>query len=449
MVKLIQKRYLLGMILAIVISAVSGAVVGGAIAWVIAERKAREQLAAERIRAAALEAKLDSSEKNVAQQKMLLDEAQRKLTDAFAAVSQNALARSNEVFLQMAEARFKTLSAESVGSLDERKAQIGTLLKPLEEMLGNYQKRLAEIEVSRTNAYGELLKHVGAMGAVQQTLSTQTSQLVSALKKSNVRGRWGEIALQRLVEMAGMTERVDFEQQESLRTEDGRVLRPDMVVRLPGAGRSVPVDAKAVMDAFLDAMSATDDGERGRLMQVHAKHVRARVDDLAAKAYWEQFESVPEFVVLFLPGESFLYAACECDPELIQYAIGKRVLVATPTTLIGLLQTIEHGWRQQSISENAEAIRTLGTEIFERLAGMAEHLAKLGRALDNTVEHYNKAIGTLESRVLVSARKMGELGVKSDKELPMLESIDKRTRCQKNDDGVHASACPPPEHAKA
>ncbi|MCL2649100.1 MAG: DNA recombination protein RmuC [Phycisphaerales bacterium] len=427
-------------VLPITISAALAAIVGASIAWVIAERKSRaaadelrEQLATERIRSATLAANLASSEKNVAQQKALLDEAQQKLTGAFAAVSQNALARSNEVFLQMAEARFKTLSAQSAGSLDERKAQIGTLLKPLEGLLATYQNRLTEIETSRTNAYGELLKHLGSMTTMQQTLSAQTSQLVSALKNSTVRGRWGEISLQRLAEMAGMTEHVDFEQQESLRTDDGRLLRPDMIVRLPG-DRRVPVDAKAVMNAFLDAMSAADDAARLGFMQTHAKNIRSRIDDLSSKAYWAQFDPAPELVVLFLPGESFLYAACDCDPDLIQYAISKRVLVATPTTLIGLLQTIEHGWRQQSISENAEAIRTLGTEIFERLAGLTEHLAKLGKSLDTAVDHYNKTVGTLESRVLVSARKMGELGVKSDKELPMLESIDKRSRSQRDEE---------------
>ncbi|MCL2640893.1 MAG: DNA recombination protein RmuC [Phycisphaerales bacterium] len=447
------------MILAIVISTVSAATVGAAIAWIVAERKARttadelrEQLSAEKIQSATLAANLAASEKNVEEQKAILNEAHQKFTDAFASVSQNTLTRSNEIFLQMAEARFKTLAAESVGSLDERKAQITTLLKPLEEMLASYQKRLAEIESSRTNAYGELLKNIGSMTTTQEMLSKQTTQLVSALKKSNVRGQWGEIALQRLAEIAGMTEHIDFDQQESLRTDDGKILRPDMIVRLPGGGgnRSVPVDAKAVMNAFLDAMSATDDSARLNFMQAHARNVRSRIDDLSSKTYWEQFDS-PEFVVLFLPGESFLYAACDCDPGLIEYAINKRVLIATPTTLIGLLQTIKHSWRQQLISENAEVIRTLGKEIFERLAGMTEHLSKLGSTLNNAVEHYNKTIGTMESRVLVSARRMSELGVQANKELPILDPIDKRTRSQKNDDGVHALACPPspPEHAKA
>jgi len=376
---------------------------------------------------AGLGAQLAASRQNIDEQRQLLDEANTRLTAAFATVSQEALARSNEAFLQMAETRFKTLSTDAAGTLDERKAQIATLLKPLEEMLGNYQKRLAEIESSRTNAYGELLKHIGSMAVTQQTLSTQTSQLVSALKKSTVRGRWGEIALQRLAEMAGMTEHVDFMLQESFRNDEGRLLRPDMTVYLPG-NRCVVVDSKAVMNAFLDAMGVTDDAARAALMQTHARNVRTRVDDLSSKAYWSQFAAAPEFVVLFLPGESFLYAACESDPDLIQYAISQRVLLATPTTFIGLLQTIEYGWRQQSISDNANQIRTLGIEIFDRLATFAGNMVDLGNSLDKAVENYNKSIGSIESRLLVSARKMSELGAHSDRELPELPLVDKRPR---------------------
>ncbi|HUO10526.1 MAG TPA: DNA recombination protein RmuC, partial [Phycisphaerae bacterium] len=376
---------------------------------------------------AAMTAQLAASERNIAEQQKLLEKANETLTASFATVSRDALARSNEAFLQMAQEKFKTLSTEAAGSLDERKAQIGTLLKPIEEMLAAYQKRLAEIEASRTSAYGELLKQIGSMSATQETLTTQTTQLASALKKSNVRGRWGEIELQRLAEMAGMTEHVDFSMQESTRNEEGRLLRPDMLVRLPG-DRCVVVDSKAVINAFLDAVGVTDDTARQELMRTHARNVRSRIDDLASKAYWSQFATAPEFVVLFLPGESFLYGACECDHDLIQYAISQRVLLATPTTFIGLLQTIERGWRQEALSQNAETIRKLGTEIYDRLATLSDNMTKLGKSLDSAMDNYNKTVATLDTRLIVSARKIGEMGARSDKELESPPTLDKRAR---------------------
>ena len=437
-------------------------VLGGALAYIYVDRKSRATIAglqtaaalaqqradalapqveAERAAAALLRTQLsesqvgltqartqlESSEKNIAEQKQLLEHADTKLRESFAAVSLQSLELNTKAFLDMAETRFKTLSTEAAGSLDQRKAQIGTLLKPLEEMLGTYQKRLTEIETSRTQAYGELLKQIGSMSATQSTLSVQTTQLASALKKSNVRGRWGEIELHRLAEMAGMTEHVDFSMQESTRSDEGRLLRPDMLVRLPG-DRCVVVDSKAVINAFLDAVGVTDDAIRAQLMLTHAKNVRARIDDLASKSYWSQFATAPEFVVLFLPGESFLYGACECDPDLIQYAISQHVLLATPTTFIGLLQTIERGWRQEALSQNAETIRKLGTEIYDRLATLADNIAKLGKSLDSAMENYNKAVATLDTRLIVSARKIGELGARSDKEIETPPILDKRAR---------------------
>jgi DNA recombination protein RmuC len=389
----------------------------------------RENLAESQARVASLSAQLSASEKNISEQKRLLDEAHTKLTDAFAVVSRDALAKSNEAFIQMAEAKFKTLSTEAAGTLDERKAQIGALLKPLEETLGNYQKRLAEVEASRTNAYGELLKQIGSMSNAQAALSTQTTQLVSALTRPHVRGQWGEIALRKLVELAGMTSRCDFAEQTSVMSSDGEGnrLRPDMVVHLP-ADRRVVIDCKAVLGAFLDASAAPDDATRLTHLQRHSTLIRARAKDLSSKSYWSQFSNTPEFVVLFLPGEAFLYAACEHDATLLEDCIAAKVIVATPTTLIALLKSIEYGWRQQAISENAEAIRKLGTEIYDRLATLASGMVSLGKSLDNAVDHYNKTVGTLEGRVLVSARKISELGANNSKEMPDVAQIDKRSR---------------------
>ncbi len=381
---------------------------------------------------------LKASQDNIAEQRKLIEDANQKMSAAFAEVSRGALERAGVTFLEMAKAKFETLSAEAGGALDQRKEQIATLLKPMEEILGTYQKRLAEIEAARTSAYGDLLKQLGGMSESQRALAVQTTHLATALKKSNVRGRWGEIALERLVEMSGMTEHVDYSLQESLRTEDG-LMRPDMIVKFAG-NRNVVIDSKAVMAAFLDAAAAVDEAVRTAHLQAHARNVRSRVDDLSSKAYWNQFEVTPEFTVLFLPGESFLYAACDQDPELIQYAISKRVLLATPTTLIGLLRTVELGWRQEEISQNAQMIRTLGVEIYDRLATLADHLTKLGKSLDGAVDNFNKVVGTVEGRVLVSARKMGELGARSEKAIGNVDVVEKRSR--EFSDALHPEKSP-------
>jgi DNA recombination protein RmuC len=388
---------------------------------------AKTRLAEMGARLATVVAELAGSEKSIADQRKLLDDANEKLTLAFAAVSRDALEKSNAAFIQMAEAKFKALSTEAAGTLDERKAQIGTLLKPLEEMLGSYQKRLAEMETQRTGAYAELRQQIGVMSATQAALSTQTTQLVSALTRPHVRGQWGEIALRKLVELAGMSDRCDFVEQTTTTDADGNKLRPDMVVHLP-ADRRVVIDCKAVLGAFLDASAAADEPSRHAHMLRHSGLIRARAKDLSTKAYWQQFSNTPEFVVLFLPGEAFLYAACEHDATLLEDAIAAKVIIATPTTLIALLKSIEYGWRQQAVSENAEAIRKLGGEIYDRLATLADNMVRLGKSLDGAVDHYNKAVGTMESRVLVSARKISELGAGATREIPETPQIDKRAR---------------------
>jgi DNA recombination protein RmuC len=393
-----------------------------------AEGAQRDRAAAE-ARAAGLAAELEGTERNLAEQRALLDEANTRLTQAFATVSREALEQSNAAFLQMAEAKFKTLSTEAAGNLEERKAQIGTLVKPLEEMLGTYQKRLVELEGQRTGAYAELRQQIGTMAATQAALAAQTTQLASALTKPSVRGQWGEVALRRLVELAGMTARCDFVEQPTVGSgsgEDPR-LRPDMVVMLP-AGRQVVVDCKAVLGAFLEAAAARDEGGRQSQLKRHAGLVRARAKELSSKAYWSQFEQMPEFVVLFLPGEAFLYAACEQDASLLEDCIATKVILATPTTLIALLKSIEYGWRQQQVSENAEEIRRLGAELYDRLSILAENLMKVGGSLEGAVEAFNRTVGTLEARVAVSARKMGDLGARNEKELPVIEVIEKQVR---------------------
>lgn len=386
----------------------------------------RQQLSAADKSAAALSAQLASAQENIAEQRKLLDDAHEQLKQAFASVSAEALAKNNEAFLALAKEKFATLSTEAAGSLDERKAQIEGLLKPMQEMLGTYQTRLGEIEKSRVESYSMLREQLGSLAEIQRTLNTQTNQLVSALRRPSTRGQWGEITLRRLVELAGMSNRCDFCEQASVDTEDGKQ-RPDMVINLPGE-RNVVIDCKAVLDGFIDAAAATDEDQRKQHLNRHCQQVRSRARELSAKSYWSQFARSPEFVVMFLPGEAFLYAAVEHDGTLIEDCLKNRVIVATPTTLMALLKAIEFGWRQEEITQNAEEIRKLGKDLYDRLVTMTGHFARLGATIDNAVSHYNSTVGSLESRVLVTAKRIAELGARSDKEIPEPQLIDTRPR---------------------
>jgi DNA recombination protein RmuC len=375
---------------------------------------------------AALSANLQSAQQNIAEQKRLLDEAQIKLREAFAHVSAEALAKNNEAFLALARERFSAQSTEAAGTLDERKAQIEGMLKPMRELMSQYQLRLSEVEKSRVESYSMLREQLGMLTEASRTLDTKTGQLVNALSRPSTRGQWGEISLRRLMELAGMSNRCDFSEQVSVQGEDGR-LRPDVLVRLPG-DREVVIDCKAVLDAFLDAAASTDEEQRKACLVRHSQQVRSRIKELSGKAYWSQFKKMPEYVVMFLPGEAFLYAAVEMDPGLIEDGFKNRVVVATPTTLIALLKTIEFGWRQEALAENADQIRALGVELYDRVATLAGHIEKMGSNLSTAVTSYNAMIGSLESRVLVSARKMGELGAKTGKEIKELPMVEERTK---------------------
>jgi DNA recombination protein RmuC len=405
----------LGWILLALLACVAGAVVG----YLVGERRSREQLIA-------MSARLAAAQENVAEQRQLLERAHEQLAQSFATVSAEALAKNNEAFLQLAKQRFNTLSAEASGTLDERKAQIEGLLKPMQQLLGTYQSRLAEIEKSRVESYSMLREQLGSLAEIQRTLNTQTGELVTALRRPNARGQWGEITLRRLVELAGMANRCDFCEQNTVENEDGRQ-RPDMLVNLPGE-RQIVIDCKAALDAFLDAASASDEDTRKLHLQRHCQQVRARARELSAKSYWSQFARSPEFVVMFLPGEAFLYAAVEHDPTLIEDCLKNRVIVATPTTLIALLKAIEFGWRQEEVTQNAEEIRKHGKDLYDRIVTLMGHFNRLGSTLDSAVTAYNATVGSLESRFLVTARKIAELGARSDKEIPDAEHVDTRPR---------------------
>jgi len=386
----------------------------------------RDSLAQSERNLAAAHAEVAAAERNLTEQRQLIVDAQEQLRIAFSSASAEALARNNETFLQLARERFATISAEATGSLDQRKEQIDALLKPMRELMNQYQVRVGEIEKSRVESYSMLREQLGSLAETQRTLNAQTSQLVTALSRPTVRGQWGEISLRRLVELAGLSNRCDFFEQESVETEQGR-LKPDLVVKLPGQ-RDIVVDCKTCFDAFLDAAAATDDDTRRVHLQRHAQQVRSRARDLSGKSYWSQFPRSPEYVIMFLPGEAFLYAAVENDPSLVEDCIRNKVLIATPTTLIALLKTIEFGWRQEEISENAEQIKSLGMELYERIGIVLGHISRLGTSLTTAVTTYNTMLGSLETRVISTTRKMGELGARTDKELPLIEPIEKIPR---------------------
>lgn len=360
--------------------------------------------------------------KHAEEQKALLAQARQDLAGAFQALSGEALKQNNEAFLNLAKTSFQTLHAEAKGDLAQRQQAIDELVKPLTESLHRYDEQIRHLEQSRQLAYGGLDQHLKSLAETQQRLQQETQNLVSALRAPSVRGRWGEITLKRVAELAGMVAHCDFIEQESVTSDDGR-LRPDMVVQLPG-GRQVIVDAKTVLAGYLEAHEATDDEHRLEGLRRHAAQVRSRMNELSLKAYWSQFEQAPEFVVLFLPGEQFLGAALEQDPKLIEDGFAQGVVLATPTTLMALLRAVAYGWRQEQLTAHAEEAGRLGKDLYERMAVLTEHLNDVGQALGKSVLAYNKAVGSLETRILPAARRFKELGVSSDKDIPSLGPVE-------------------------
>jgi DNA recombination protein RmuC len=359
-----------------------------------------------------LAATIEAERKGFEEKKKLIDEAKAALADALNAASANALKSNSEEFLKLAQ----------------------TQVAPIREALGKFEQKVQQLEVAREGAYRGLVEQVGQLLDTGKQLRSETSNLVQALRSPVIRGQWGEIQLRRVVEMAGMLNYCDFVEQETLRTEAGN-LRPDMIVRLP-AGKTIVVDAKAPVSHYLDAMAATDEVGRKAKLQAFARLVRDRITELGRKSYWdqlgEQYKDTPELVVMFLPGDHFHSAALEADPSLLEYGVEQRVLVATPVNLIGLLRAVAYGWRQEAIAANAKEISELGAELYKRIADLGGHWIDLGKNLSRTVESFNSAVGSLESRVLVSARRFRELGAASGAvDIDVVEPVEKAPRSLK------------------
>ena len=359
--------------------------------------------------------------------------ANAKLSQTFAELSNRSLQANSDTFLKLAEQRLETQQEKAKSVLTEREKAVEAMVKPIQEALKASREQIAELEKSRSEAYGGIKSQLEEMQLNQKSLTQETQNLVKALRRPEVRGRWGEITLRRLVELAGMVEHCDFVEQ--VHTEnDGQIIRPDMVVRMPDH-RELVVDVKTPLDAYLAAAEAPDDIQRQLGLDRHAKNVRGHIRMLASKAYWNQFEESPEFVILFIPGDQFLSAALNEQPDLIEYALSKQIILATPTSFVALLKAVAYGWRQLALADNAKEIRVLAEELYERLATFVTHMNKVGRQLASSVENYNRAVGSLERKVMPGARKVVELGIHPKKEAEKLETIESvpRTMIEGND----------------
>ena len=381
------------------------------------------ELAATRAR---LEAELAAERRTASDKLTLLKDAEEKLREAFAALSSDALRQNNQSFLDLAKTSLAEFQKTARMDLDGRQKAIEDLVQPLKESLTKVDGKLQEVEKNRVGTASALTEQLRSLHQAQHSLKVETGRLVQALRSPNVRGQWGELQLRRVVEAAGMLEYCDFDLKESV-DADGTRLTPDMIVRLPGS-RNVVVDAKVPSSAYLDAMESDDEAVRNGKLRDHARQVRDHVVRLGNKTYWQHFQPAPDLVIMFVPGETLLSVALQRDPSLLEFSLGRGVMLASPLTLMALLRAVAFGWQQEKVARNAHEISDLGRQLYDRIRVMAEHFEEVARGLTRSVEAYNRAVGSLESRVLVTARRLKEKGISAPEELPELEVIDHTAR---------------------
>ncbi len=369
---------------------------------------------------------LEFEHKAAADRQAVYRQLDQQFKDTFNAMAADALRNNNTQFLRLAKENLEKLQIKSAGELEKREKAVENLVRPIRDALEKTESQVRRMEADRQLAHGALTKHLETIAESHRTLQGETRNLVQALRRPEVRGQWGELTLKRLAELAGMVEHCDFFEQESVACDQG-MQRPDMVVRMPGK-RDIIVDAKTPLDSYLSAIEAGNEADRVKHLENHARNVRARVRELSNKRYWQQFSDSPDFVVLFIPGDQFLGAALDTDRTLIEDALSGHVILATPTSLVALLRAVAYGWRQETLAENAEAIREVGQEMFARLTKFASHLTKLGRSLDNSVEAYNRAVGSYDTRILPGARKFTEMGVTAKEAPAGPDQIERATR---------------------
>ena len=381
------------------------------------------ELAATRAR---LEAELAAERRAAVDKLALLKDAEEKLREAFSALSSDALRQNNQSFLDLAKTSLAEFQQTARMDLDGRQKAIEDLVQPLKDSLTKVDGKLQEVEKNRVGTASALTEQLRSLHQAQHSLQVETGRLVQALRSPNVRGQWGELQLRRVVEAAGMLEYCDFDLKESV-DADGTRLTPDMIVRLPG-GRNVVVDAKVPSSAYLDAMETDDEAVRNGKLRDHARQVRDHVVRLGNKTYWQHFQPAPDLVIMFVPGETLLSVALQRDPALLEFSLGRGVMLASPLTLMALLRAVAFGWQQEKVARNAHEISDLGRQLYDRIRVMAEHFEEVARGLTRSVEAYNRAVGSLESRVLVTARRLKEKGISAPEELPELEVIDHTAR---------------------
>ena len=449
----------------VIIVLLLGALLGATIAWLLLKTKARSVRAAElatlkerlagrendsqrfqealnsevaehklsRAENTQLKAELEGECRAAHERKESFKQAAEELSEKFKALSRDALKDNNQSFLQLAHATLDKFQETAKGDLELRQKAIDQLVKPLKESLEKVDGKINEIEKARAGAYSELREQIRGLATSQLQLQAETGNLVTALRTPHIRGRWGEIQLRRVVELAGMLQYCDFDEQTTVASEDGRI-RPDVIIRLPG-NRTIVIDAKVPFDAFYESISTKNDEIRSARLKDHARLVRTHIGSLSKKSYWESVQPTPEFVLLFLPGESFYSAALEMDPKLIEDGVGKGVIIATPTTLIALLRAVSYGWRQEQMAENAKEVSDLGKTLYDRLRVFTNHFADIGKGLDRALDSYNRGVGSLEGRVLRTARRFKERGAIAGEDIEILEPIDKAARLLSLDEG--------------